>query len=319
MHLAGYTAHPDRVQIAAACDADLERAQRASAAYKIPLACSSLEQLLEVPDWQVGVVCTPTTVREDVIIRLAAAGKHVFVEKPLASGLSEALRMVENCEQSGVLLAVDQNFRWHYPFYLAKEAIEAGEIGKPLSIFHKDLMFRQDGGWRIDCDRHALNVMGVHWLDGFRWILQDEAASLSCRAFSSPAIQCAGETDAHIQIAFNKGVTATYVESFSSPLSETGTLILGKDGCLALDYGGMSLYTPDHRTSAKQQWTSPYAGAGKPESAFRGLDELLNSIDAGKQPGNSGRDNLNTIALIEGAYLSAAEGRTVTYLDGVPR
>jgi hypothetical protein len=61
---------------------------------------------------------------------------------------------------------------------------------------------------------------------------------------------------------------------------------------------------------------NPLAGPGKPESAFRVLNELLTAFKTEGEPSNSGRDNLKTIALLEAAYRSAEQGAVVPLEDG---
>jgi predicted dehydrogenase len=171
--------------------------------------------------------------------------------------------------------------------------------------------------------------MGIHWLDGFRWMLGSEARSLVCLTRSSAAIDSAGETDASVQITFKCGSVATYVQSFSSPLARTETLVLGEKGLLLLDYRGAALYQrglpPFPRGDGRgvpepvERWTNPYAGPGKPESAFAGLDHLLTALETGGVPPNSGEDNLNSIALLDAAYRSAVEGRVIAFEDGGPQ
>ena len=68
-----------------------------------------------------------------------------------------------------------------------------------------------------------------------------------------------------------------------------------------------------------EQWDNPYAGPGKPESAFRSLARLLDAVDTGQPPSNSGQDNLKTIALLEAAYASAEQNRPVELTGGLPR
>ena len=268
--------------------------------------------------WEVAAVCTPTPVREAVVRALAAAGKHLFVEKPLADSYEEACRMVTACQDAGVKLAVDQNFRYHYPFDQARALIAEGRIGKLVGITNYDLQFRQDRGWRVQSPRHTLSVMGIHWLDGFRWLLGCEARSLLCRTHRSPAIDCVGETDAVMQIAFENGVTVSYTQSFSSPLATTRTLILGEAGMLALDYDGLALFVRGAAHSPAEQWANPYAGPNKPESAFIGLNHLLTALETGGEPPNSGQDNLCTVALLDAAYRSAAKDRLISFEGGLP-
>jgi predicted dehydrogenase len=314
MHLDGCARHPDRVRVVAACDPDGARLAQAQEQYGIPAGFPSVERMIEGAEWKAAIVCTPTSVREPMIRTLASAGKHVFVEKPLASSLEEAERMVAACSEAGVRLAVDQNFRYHYPFHLAKERLAEGLLGRVVSIVHQDLFFRQDQGWRTSEPRHALAVMGVHWLDGFRWMLGCEARSVCCQMRRSPAIECAGETDASVQVVFEDGTLVSYVQSFSSAVSRTETLILGERGVLKLGYRSLQVYDRPRAAEPASEWANPYfgeRGEGKPESAYEGLRQLLLAVEQGEEPPNSGRDNLKTIALLDAAYRSDAEGQVI--------
>jgi D-apiose dehydrogenase len=313
MHLEGYARHPERVRAVAACDVDPARAEAAARRWGIPVVFPSVEAMIASAAWDVAVICTPTPVREAVVSELAAAGKHLFVEKPLADSLAEATRMVAACERAGVRLAVDQNFRYHYPFELARRLIAEGRLGAVLGITHQDLFFRQDLGWRTRQPHHALAVMGIHWLDGFRWALGSEARSLLCRTHASPAIDCLGETDAFLQIAFENGATAAYVQSFSSPLARTETLISGEKALLMLSYAGTAFYQRGAAHQPVETWANPYAGANKPESTFLCLDHLLTALETGQEPPNSGRDNLRTVALLDAAYRSAIEEHPILF------
>src|SRR4051812_24005353 len=107
MHLDGYRRHPDRLRVVAACDPDPERLARCRQEYDIEQGYISLDALIEAANWDVAVVCTPTSVRESVLRTLAGAGKPIFVEKPLADTYDEACRMVKACRNAGVPLAVD--------------------------------------------------------------------------------------------------------------------------------------------------------------------------------------------------------------------
>jgi predicted dehydrogenase len=311
MHFNGYVNHPERIEIRSACDVDLERVQLAQQKYGFAQAFTSLEEMLDGSEWEVGVVCTPTPVRRQVVQTLAAAGKHIFVEKPFADTYAEAEEMVRICQSAGVTIAVDQNFRYHFPYEHARQLIETGLIGEITGIIHQELTFRQDKGWRIQTQRHAMSVMGVHWLDGIRRLAMSEPSTIYALTRSSPAIECAGETEAFVQIEFKNGVIASYVESFSVPHRRAETVIAGDKGALVLTYDQMELYSKENRHHPQQTWQNPYRGAAKPESAYACLNDLLSALEQGNEPPNSGRDNLKTIALLDGAYRSAQERREV--------
>jgi predicted dehydrogenase len=285
--------------------------------YGVPVF-SSLEEMIAQVEWEVAIVCTPTTVRKQVVEALAQAGKHIFVEKPFADTYQDAQSMVKAAQQADVHLAVNQNFRYHYPFDKARQLIVQGAIGSIVSILHRDLGFRQDVGWRTQVKRHALAVMGVHWFDGFRWLLNDEATSLTCYTRSSAAIACEGETDASILLAFTRGTSVSYIQSFSMPNAITDTVILGETGELILTYDSVKIFDLEHPDTPREQWENPYRGAHKPEATFTGLNLLLEAIEQNTEAANSGEDNLKTIALLDGAYRSAETQRTVMYQEGVP-
>lgn len=313
MHVNAYGPHPERIRLVAACDPVPAQVARAREEYGIPLGFSSIAEMLAADgaDWDVAVVCTPTFVRADAVAQLADGGKHVFVEKPLADSYEEARRIVELCDRSGVKLAVNQNFRYHYPFDEARSLIAAGRIGNVISVVQQELTFRQDKGWRIQADRHALSVMGIHWFDGFRWMLNDEPTSIAFQLRSSPAIDAVGETDAVGEILFQNGVMVSYAQSFSSLVKRTETVVIGESGTLRLTYDGLELFTDGNAETPALTWENPCRGANKPLATYVTFNQLLQAIEQGSEPPNSGHDNLNTVRMLDAAYESSAAGRPV--------
>ncbi len=318
MHFDAYLPHPERLQVVAGCDSDGARLAETRQRYGLAQGFSSLEEMITQAEWEVAIVCTPTHVRREIVETLARAGKHIFVEKPFADSYEDALRMVEACQGAGVQLAINQNFRYHYPFEMARNLVLQGRIGRVVQVIHQDLMFRQDTGWRTHLKRHALAVMGVHWFDGFRQILHDEASSLICQTRSSAAIECAGETEASALITFTQGALVSYIESFSTPNAGTSTRILGELGELVLDYDRLALFDAVHREEPQESWDNSYRAEHKPKATFLGLNLLFEAIEQGTEPANSGLDNLKTIALLDGAYRSAETQRIVAFREGVP-
>ncbi|MDP9362909.1 MAG: Gfo/Idh/MocA family oxidoreductase [Chloroflexota bacterium] len=318
MHFEAYRHHPERVAIVAACDPVPALLDEVRAAYGVPHTFASLDDLLAQADFDVAVVCTPTTVRRSVVAQLAAAGKHVFVEKPLADTYAEAEEIVRLCDAAGVSLGVNQNFRYHYPFDIARDLVADDAIGDPIHIVHQHLLVRHDKGWRTTTERHAFSVMGVHWLDGLRWMLRDEAAAVACERRSSRAIDAAGETDITALVSFSGGAMATVTESFSCPARRSETIVIGDKGTLVLTYAGVTSYDVAEPNVPKGEWAAPFPGERKPGATFQNLDLLFTAIEDGTEPANSGHDNLKTIALLDAAYRAAETHETVSVREGVP-
>ena len=311
MHFRGYLAHPERVEIVASVDPSAERREWVEQSFGITATFPSIADAVAGADFDVAVVCTPSHVRLEAVQQLAAAGKHLYVEKPLADGVEEARRVVAAAKDAGVLLAVDQNFRYHYAFGQARAAIRAGRIGAVVSIDQRELQWREVTGWRAEQVHHALSVMGVHWFDGFRYILGREADWMVATTHKSSSLVAAGETDATVHVRFGD-VGVNYTESFSSRLEQVETIVVGETGSLRFDYDRLEIHTADGVETVENPWS----GDGKPESAYLGLAELLRAIDEGGEPSNSGSDNLRTLSLLEGAYRSAATGEVVRFENG---
>ncbi len=311
MHFRGYLAHPERVEIVASVDPSDERREWVEQSFGITATFPTIADAIAGADFDVAVVCTPSHVRLEAVQELAAAGKHLYVEKPMADGVEEARRVVAAASDAGVLLAVDQNFRYHYAFGQARAAIRSGRIGAVVSVDQRELQWREVSGWRAEQVHHALSVMGVHWFDGFRYILGREADWLVAATHKSSSLDAAGETDASIHVRFGD-VGVNYTESFSSRIDQVETIVIGETGTLRFDYNRLEIHTADGVETVENPWS----GDGKPESAYLGLAELLRAIDEGGEPSNSGTDNLRTLSLLEGAYRSAANGEVVRFENG---
>jgi predicted dehydrogenase len=118
------------------------------------------------------ILCTPHTLHCDQIIRAAAAGKHVFCEKPLSLARADAVRAVAACSTAGVMLGVGHERRFEPPTLDLRKAVEAGELGTLLQI---EANFSQDkflslpaNNWRLserDAPAGPMNSTGIHLLD----------------------------------------------------------------------------------------------------------------------------------------------------------
>ena len=241
------------------------------------------------------------------------AGLPVFVEKPFSDTLAEATEITEKAKKHGVPVSVNQNFRRHFPFELVKEKVAGGLIGKVTSIIFTNLYFRQDRGWRLDCERHALSVMGIHWFDGFRQILGSDAVSVVCQNRSSSAINCAGETDATVQIVYENNAVVTYVQSFSSTFNKGEMIVIGETGTIVSGHGTVSLYRKGEKTP-EATWEN---NISREVATYEGLNQLLVSLETGVEAPNSAQDNLKTVTVLDAAYVSANEQRIVHLKQGV--
>ena len=141
----------DRTQIAAVCDIDAESAQRRAAAWNVPPArvFTNHHDLLALPDLDLVEVLLPHHLHHPVTLEALAAGKDVSVQKPIALSLAQADEMIAAAAAAGRTLRVYENFIFYPPVVHARELIDAGEIGDPLTIRIKSNAGFSPTAWHV--------------------------------------------------------------------------------------------------------------------------------------------------------------------------
>ena len=125
----------------AVCDREIERAQSFASIANLDMATSDPEELIASPDINTIYICTPTGEHKDLVLRAAAAGKHVFCEKPLARTLAGAQEMYNAVQSAGVRHQVGLILRHSPVFTVLKEmvsdpALGVGAAGRTARIAH---------------------------------------------------------------------------------------------------------------------------------------------------------------------------------------
>ena len=148
LHYLGYKDNPD-AELYAVCDADQALLQRRAVEWGAEETYDDYRRLLDDPKVDAVEVITPHHLHAEMSIAALEAGKHVSVQKPMALDLTEADAMISAADRSGRLFRVIENYRFYPPINKAKELIEAGEIGEPISIRIKSLCGNERYGWEI--------------------------------------------------------------------------------------------------------------------------------------------------------------------------
>ncbi len=140
-------------------------------------------------DTAIEAVCVaaPTHLHAEIGLAALDAGKHVFVEKPLALSLDECDLLVERARESGLATMVGFNLRWHHHVRRARELIQQGglgELGLLTSTFASPSLLREVPSWRADPARGGglLALQAVHHLDLWRYLLGQEIDRVLCGA-----------------------------------------------------------------------------------------------------------------------------------------
>jgi len=132
-HLQSFRAIPG-AEIVAAYDIDHARAGRVAAEYGIPRVCGSLEEICSLDGVDALDVVTPEAEHRQPVIQALEAGKHVFVEKPLATNVADCEAMVEAARRCGRILMVGQILRFETKYAMLQDEVRAGNIGAIVSM-----------------------------------------------------------------------------------------------------------------------------------------------------------------------------------------
>ena len=163
-------------RLVVACDTDRARAQTLAARHRAA-ATGDWQQAVVWPDVDVVCVSTPTAFHAEMAIAAAEARKHVLVEKPLATSVDEAQRMVDTARRTGVKLKTGFNHRHFLAVEVAKRALDAGEVGELM--FVRTYIGHEGGApflakWMARADMAGGGTLldnGIHILDLARYFL----------------------------------------------------------------------------------------------------------------------------------------------------
>ncbi|MGD2167362.1 MAG: Gfo/Idh/MocA family oxidoreductase [Gammaproteobacteria bacterium] len=176
--------------VAAASRSRSDEKQRFAAEYDLEL-CDSYADLLRNENVDAVLLATPPAVHRDQIVAAAAAGKHVFSEKPFTVTKAEALEVVEAARHAGITLGLGYNRRFHPSWQDLRERVRSGELGTVLHL--ASTMTGPNGLWmsadawrasRALAPCGGLFPMAVHAIDGMIDLCGefDEAYARSYRA-----------------------------------------------------------------------------------------------------------------------------------------
>ncbi|HEX3869715.1 MAG TPA: Gfo/Idh/MocA family oxidoreductase [Pirellulales bacterium] len=132
-HLQAYRAVP-LASVAAVYDVDQRRAVELAEKFGVPKVCGSLDELCRLPQVQAIDVVTGESAHRQPVVQALAAGKHIFVEKPLASKLEDCSAMIAAAAAADRYLMVGHVLRFETRYAMLKEAIDAGRLGRIASI-----------------------------------------------------------------------------------------------------------------------------------------------------------------------------------------
>ena len=301
------------VELVGLVDIDLSAAQLSAAgAGLVDVALArSLPELLDRVAADAVLNVTVPEAHAEVSITALLHGLAVLCEKPLADSLAAALSMIAAAEVGGRLLMVSQSRRyWRNLTALRTQLARLGRLGLVQCSFFKAPHF---GGFREEMAYPLLGDMAIHQFDLARELIGTKPVSVSCESFNPSGSWYAGDAAANVAVDFADGTRFVFTGSWCSPGLETswnGSWRISAAGGTALWDGD---YAPVAQTADGEQIPAE-PGTG-PEQIAGSLAEFVNALRTGAAPSGEAHSNVMSLAMVEGAIMSAQTRRRVVLGD----
>jgi predicted dehydrogenase len=270
-----------------------------------------LASALDITKCDAVIVATPSDCHATACATALQRNVGALVEKPFTLRLREAVKLVSLAEANHTPLLVAQNYRYLRSFRTVKRLIDEGVLGRiGMIVCHYYRPYHNVAEWLAKLSNSVLWGMSVHHLDVLRYVLGSEVTSVNADAFTQPWGRLPRGASLQLMLAFANETRVSYSATYES----TGHTFFE---------GGQEFYArfigERGTLHVFQRWLIFWENGKLPRVIRRGprkqteerllLDQLERAL-RDEDTDVSGRDNLQTVAILEACVRSAAEHRT---------
>ncbi len=324
-HLIAYK--NNKLNVVACYDINRETANKTASEHGIPKVYAALDELLADPAIEIVDIAVQPWHQREIAEKALAAGKHLLCQKPLSDVFSNAVAIVEAGKKAGRKVAVNQQMRWSAGIAAARDLIQRGLIGQPTDA---QIQVTTNTPWHMwpwlaNSPRLEVQYHSIHYLDSLRSLFGNPEWVTSRHA-KYPKQGAKAETKTITVLDYANGLQAMVAVNHHDESGDGYATFrfLGTEGLIKGTIGLMYNYPhgrPDtfevHRHEDKpEDWQSiQLEGMWIPDAFIGPMASLMEAIQTGAAPITDAADNLNTLRILEAAYLSAAENRSVRPAD----
>jgi len=315
IHLENLAQRIPRAEVAALADVSPEALEAAAVKFNVPLAFPDYRRVLELAEVDAVAVCTPTNTHYQMILDAAAAGKHIFCEKPVELSLEKIAEINARVAQCGIQLMVAFNRRFDPNFLKVHEMVKAGRVGVPqvLRITSRDPVpppenyIRASGGLFLD--------MTIHDFDMARYLMGSEVAEVYARAtvLVDPVFERAGDWDtAAVTLVFESGALGVIDNSRKAVYGyDQRVEVFGSEGMVTVANNTPDTHIYLDRTGVHTALPLNFFMERYTESYLREMQAFVDSLRSGTPVPVTGHDGLIAVRIALAAAKSAKENRPV--------
>src|SRR5688572_424494 len=309
----------DGARVVAVADHSVERA----AATGNP-AFASLEEALAHVECDVVAVATPDHLHREPVLTALRAGKHVLVEKPLATSVADARAMIGTAQENDRVLQVNYSQRWVPEYAWIKQQIAAGAIGRPVMVqsSKQDTIHVPTRMISWAAQTSPIWFMSSHDIDLVTWFLDDTAESAVADeqwgVLSALGIAVHDGVDAVVR--YIGGATASFHSSWIHPNSYPSITvdhitIIGESGVIEFRSKGREVECYTRTGGTTMTFTGPQTATevdGRIQGAFRdSLLTFLAAVAGGPEAPTSAARTQHVVEIQEAILAAAARNGTV--------
>jgi predicted dehydrogenase len=306
------------------CDGDPARLKHMQTLYPNADATPEFDRVIEGADVDAVAIATPVRTHYPLARRCLEAGKHTFIEKPMASSVAECEELVALARKRDLRLMVGHTFLYSSPVRLVKELVDSGELGDLLYISSRRLnlgLYQKDINVAWDLAPHDVSII-LH-------ILGEPPVGVACQGKAGVAEGLEDVTN--MTLCFESGVVAMIQSSWLDPNKIRETTFVGNRKMLVYNdvepmdkikiYDKRVQAPPHYDTFAEFHLSyhygdvhSPYIKQGEPLAVE--CRHFIDCILSGETPLTDGRNGLDVVRVLEGASNSLRLGGGIVSLNG---
>lgn len=303
------------INLVAVADVNIAAAQQTAARLNVPLAVSDYRELLADASIQAVVICSATDTHAQIAQDAAAAGKHIFCEKPIDFDLKRIDQTLEAVEKAGVIFQVGFNRRFDANFRRVRDMVAEGKIGTPhiLRITSRDPepppieYVRVSGGIFLD--------MTIHDFDMARYLTGSEVEEVytAGAVLVDPRIGAEGDIDtAIVTLRFANGVIGTIDNSRQAVYGyDQRVEVFGSGGMVSVTNTVPDTHTYSNADGIQSALPLYFFIERYAESYLSEMRAFVESVRNGTTPPVSGVDGRIPVVMGQAARKSYEEHRPV--------
>lgn len=321
-HVKIYKDNP-HCRIIGVSDINEKRAEEIAKKYNIKIWSKNYSTLLDNKEIDIVSITVPDFAHYEPVCQAAEAKKHILVEKPLATDLEEAKKMVQICQKNKVKMMVNFSNRWNPSFVHVKNAINTGELGQVLHSFIKlnDTIFVPTTMLKWSRKTNVVFFIGSHAIDLLCWLMSSNVESVYSVSMSVVLKERAINTPDYFQtlIKFKTGTSALLENSWILPLTSANIYdfkaeFVGTNGTMYID--------SSHNRCVEKYIENESAypdvlGLYSNSEGIRGfvadsINHFIRCVLEDREPDVKLEDGVTNVAIIRAIIESAESGKVVT-------